>query len=88
MRAFRNTSQNAKTVATTHLLANLANNTMNIQQVINTADEARQYAIDWQRWESTMRLSYSELAEWQAIFEELAQRFPELQEEFKDNGII
>lgn len=55
--------------------------------IINTADEARQYAIDWQYWFGEHSLSYGELAEWQAYFYELAVKF-DLIEEFKENGII
>ncbi len=54
---------------------------------IETAEEARQYAIDWQNWASEQNLSYSELAEWQAIFCELSEKF-NLEDEFKENGII
>lgn len=54
---------------------------------IKTAEEARQYAIEWEHWQSEQSLSYSELAEWQAIFETLADKF-DLTEEFKENGII
>jgi len=54
---------------------------------INTAEEARQYAIDWQNWASDQNLSYGELAEWQGYFAELADRF-DLKEEFEENGII
>lgn len=57
-------------------------------RTITTAEEARQYAIDWQSWTSEKQnLSYSELAEWQAIFSELAKKY-NLKEEFKENGII
>lgn len=63
---------------------------MNISKVLlaKTADEARQYAIEWQEWQSGQSLSYQELADWQSVFQELADRFPELVEEFKENGII
>jgi hypothetical protein len=57
------------------------------KQTPQTKDEARQYAIDWQNWASAQNLSYSELAEWGAIFTELAERF-DLVEEFKHNAII
>lgn len=60
---------------------------MDQNQNITTAEEARQYAIDWQVWQSEQSLSYGELAEWQAIFQALADRFG-LAEEFKENGII
>jgi hypothetical protein len=57
------------------------------KRTISTAEEARQYAIDWQNWASDQNLSYGELAEWQAYFSELADKF-DLVEEFKENGII
>ncbi len=57
---------------------------------IATAEEAHQYAIDWQNWAGDQEedgLSYGELSEWQVVFEDLAERF-NLTEEFKENGII
>ena len=57
------------------------------KRTINTRDEAIQYAKDWQQWISEVSISYAELAEWGAIFEELATRF-DLTEEFKENCII
>ena len=60
---------------------------MNINKKINTREEARQFAIDWQKWSSEQALSYSELAEWGDIFEKLAVKY-NLAEEFKENGII
>lgn len=54
---------------------------------IKTQDEARQYAIDWQKWASEQSLSYKDLAEWNAYFLDLAQKF-NLTEEFEENGII
>lgn len=64
------------------------------KQTPQTADEARQYAIDWQHWASEQNeigkgptLYQSDLAEWQAIFTELGERF-NLTEEYKENGII
>ena len=55
---------------------------------IKSSDEARQLAIDWQTWASEQSLSYSELAEWSDLFSVLTYRFPELTDEFKENGII
>lgn len=52
-----------------------------------TLNEARQYAIDWQSWQSEQSLSYRELIKWQNLFEKLAIKF-DLLEEFKENGII
>ena len=62
---------------------------MEISQLENckTVDEARQLAIDWQVWAGEQKMYYSELAEWQQAFEDLALNFG-LGEEFKENGII
>jgi len=57
------------------------------KRTITTKEDAIQYAIEWQQWASTQNLSYAELAEWQAVFEVLAERY-NLVEEFKENGII
>ena len=57
------------------------------KQTPQTEEEARQYAIEWQRWASEQSLSYGELAEWGGIFTELGERF-NLTEEFKENGIL
>ncbi len=54
---------------------------------VYTKEEARQYAIDWQNWQSEQALSYGELAEWQDIFQALAATF-DLTDEFNENGII
>lgn len=62
---------------------------MNINKVreAKTADEARQYAIDWQNELVDEDTSYGELAEWSVVWIELAEKF-NLTEELKDNGII
>ncbi len=58
------------------------------RQKPKTKEEARQYAIDWQKWVSeTGDLSYMELINWQAEFIYLGNKF-HLTEEFKENGII
>lgn len=54
---------------------------------INTREDARNEAIEWQQWQATQSLSYGELADWQAYFTRTAQRFG-LTAEFKENGII
>jgi hypothetical protein len=54
---------------------------------ITTKEEARNYAIEWQQWASKQNLSMQELVEWSTIFGDLAEKF-DLQEEFKENGII
>lgn len=54
---------------------------------VESQDEARQIAIDWQTSLEDESPSYSELAEYQMYFELLAKQF-DLVEEFKENGII
>ena len=65
------------------------NNSFNPNEIkqINTPEEARQYAIDWQTWVSDQNLSYAELFTWQEVLTQLATRF-NLTEEFQENGII
>lgn len=55
--------------------------------IIKTKEEARQYAIDWQSWQSKRSLSYKEMLDWQIYFKKLAKKF-NLVKEFKENGII
>lgn len=57
------------------------------KQTPTTADEARQYAIYWQEWQSEQNLSYSECLEWCELFTSLADTYG-LREEFEENGII
>lgn len=52
-----------------------------------TPDMARYQAINWQKWAGNENMSYAELAEWQAVFTELGNRFG-LTDEFKENGVI
>ncbi len=54
---------------------------------IETAEAARNIAIDWQDWVANQSLSYRELNEWSNFFEILAKDF-NLTEEFRENGII
>ena len=54
---------------------------------IRTRGEARQAAMDWQRWQNNRAMYYSEVSEWQGYFEKLAKKF-NLTKEFKENGII
>ena len=54
---------------------------------IKTKEEARQYAIDWQVWQSERSMSYGQIAEWTYYFLKLAKRF-NLTSEFLQNGII
>lgn len=55
---------------------------------VKTADQACQIAIDWQNAMSEESPSYGELAEYQDYFTKLAEKYPELAEEFKENAII
>ena len=58
-----------------------------IQNAVSTPEEARDIAIEWQKWSSEQSLSYGELAEYQGYLQALAEKF-ELVEEFRENGII
>lgn len=54
---------------------------------ITTQGQARQYAIDWQNWQADQVLSLDEVAGWQSVFADIAERFG-LVDEFTENGII
>lgn len=54
---------------------------------IKTKKEAQQIAMDYQHWSSCQDLSYLEVSQWSEYFEVLAEKF-NLEEEFKENGII
>lgn len=58
------------------------------KEEVTTEDEARQKAINWQTWQSTQSLSIGELSDWQGYFEAIAEQFPDLRDEFQENGII
>ena len=58
-----------------------------IKMEIKTKEQARQYAIDYQKQASEKDLSYGELLRFQNKLLILAERF-NLVEEFKENGII
>ena len=60
---------------------------MSSKKHIKTADDARQFAIDWQHWQATQSLYMSELVDWQHCFLNLAEKF-DLYVEFENNGII
>lgn len=53
-----------------------------------SAAEARDAAIDFSHWESDQDFSYGELYEWQCHWEGVLKQFPELADEFRENGII
>lgn len=65
----------------------IASKNMNKDKKITSKEEARDYAIEWQKWQAEQSLSYGELIEWQEIFRKLAEQF-DLVEEFEENGII
>ena len=53
-----------------------------------TPEEAQDLAIEWSYWQGVRSLSYSELSKWQDFFETVAEKFPELHDEFTENAII
>lgn len=53
-----------------------------------TQEEARQQATDWQSWQAEQSLSYGAMLDWQNHFNAVAKQYPELTDEFKENGII
>lgn len=55
---------------------------------VTTPGQAIDLAIEWQDWQSEQALSMSEVAQWQNYFDDLADKFPEVREEFAENGII
>jgi hypothetical protein len=57
------------------------------KQTPKTKEEARQYAIDLQKWASEKSLSYGELCRQQEELERIGKEF-DLTEEFKENGLI
>jgi len=54
---------------------------------INSKEQARQYAIEWQEWQGEVSLSYKEVIMFSDIFRKLGKKFGLLRE-FKENGII
>lgn len=56
---------------------------------VKTAEQATDIAIEWQHTTASEPMFWSEVAEYGAYFQELADRFgADLTEEFKENGII
>jgi hypothetical protein len=56
-------------------------------KTLKTKEDARQYAIDYQKWTSKKSLSYSEVAQYQCLLETIGRKF-NLLREFKENGIL
>lgn len=54
---------------------------------VNTADEARDAAIDYQIWAGDAVESWGDVADAGAFLESLVDRFPELRDEFIENGL-
>ena len=54
---------------------------------IKTKEQARQYAINYQRWASEKDLSHGEVNHFQDKLSTLAKKFG-LIKEFRENGII
>jgi hypothetical protein len=57
------------------------------KEIPKTKEKAIQYAIDWQQWQSEQDLPFSELIEWQNLFNTIASKY-DLLDEFIENGII
>lgn len=55
---------------------------------IKSADQARDLAIEWQGWQSEQALYQSEAIDWSGFWQSVVERFPELEDEFKENAII
>jgi len=55
---------------------------------IKTAEQAEELAIEWSNWEPEPQLSWQELADWSNFFSALADKFPELRDDFIENAII
>ena len=51
-----------------------------------TADEARDEAVEWSNWVGTTPLSWAEICEWSSHFERTGERFG-LLAEFRENGV-
>ncbi len=54
---------------------------------VQTADDARDIAVEWQSWQSERSVSWSDLVHYSDHFQKLAEKF-NLTEEFLENGII
>lgn len=54
---------------------------------IKTADEARQYAIEWQEYASNNAMSWGQILNTLYDLQALAVKF-NLQDEFRENGIL
>lgn len=64
---------------------------MNLPPVaeVTTAEQATDIAVEWQHTVASEPMYQSELIEYAEYFQELADKFgTELEEEFKENGII
>lgn len=56
-------------------------------EAIKNRQDAKDFAIEWQNWQSTQALSYGDLFYWQSILTNIGKKFG-LISEFKENGII
>jgi hypothetical protein len=55
---------------------------------VTTQEQGHDLAVQWQSWQSEQNLDLVELGEWQDFFEKVAEKFPGLKDEFKENAII
>ena len=63
---------------------------MNIPDIdtITTAEQGRDLAIEWSYGAAAENYSWGEFAEWGSFFASVADKFPELLDEFRENAII
>jgi hypothetical protein len=55
---------------------------------VTSAEQARDLAIEYSNWVGDQSLSYGELIYYTNYFEALAEKYPTLVDEFKENIII
>ena len=55
---------------------------------VTTKEQAKELAIDWQHWQNDQSLSWLESSQWSDFFSQLVEKFPDLNDEFKENGIL
>ncbi len=57
-------------------------------ETVETKEQGHNLAVEWQYWQSDQSLSWGEISYWQVFFVKVAEKFPSLAEEFRENGII
>jgi hypothetical protein len=54
---------------------------------VTSEEQARDLAIEWQHSISQKSMSWGEVLEYETYFSQLADKFPNLKDEFKENAI-